>query len=159
MDYLVQGGYSLLCIIGFSVIYNLPRKLILTAGISGMLGWMLHVFLQKAPVSFIVPAFMGAILVGFLGEFAAVWHRQPASIFIIPGIIPFVPGYGIYYTMLHVINDDFGNAAQVGMESMFVAISIACGVVISTSVMRIVKPGVDRQFSAIKKALAKRREA
>lgn len=146
MYLLSQGIFSLLSVVGFSIIFNLPRRLVPFASIIGMLGWIVYILMQKTATSFIIPAFIGSILIGLLGELAAIYKKQPATIFIIPGIIPLVPGYGIYYTMFHVIDNNFSQALITGGESLFISISIACGVVIATSVIRYVRPYIVKKF-------------
>ncbi len=131
-----QGIYSFLCVVGFSIIFNLPKRLILLASVNGMLGWIVYAFLKQTSLAFIIPPLIGSLFVGIFGEFSAIYKKQPATIFIIPGIIPFVPGYEIYNTMLFVIENDFANATISGFKSFFIAISIACGVVIATSLVR-----------------------
>lgn len=146
MNIFLQGFYSFFCVVGFSIIFNLPRKLIFIASINGMFGWLLYAYLQSSGTSFIVPAFIGSIFVGLVGEFLASVQKHPATLFIIPGIIPFVPGYGIYYTMYHIVSQDFESAMTTGAESLFIAISIACGIVLATSVFRIIRPFIDKVF-------------
>lgn len=141
---ITQGIYSFLSVVGFSVLFNLPRKLIVAASISGMVGWMLYYYFQWIGTNFIIPAFVGSIAVGLVGEILAVIKKHPATIFTIPGIIPFVPGYGIYYTMLHIVEKDFDLAMTTGAESLFIAISIACGIVLATSFVRIIKPSIEK---------------
>lgn len=144
MVYISQAIYSFLSVVGFSVLFNLPRKLIFAASISGMFGWLLYYFFQSFSTNFIVPAFVGSIVVGLIGEILAAVKKHPATIFTIPGIIPFVPGYGIYYTMLHIVEKDFDLALTTGAESLFIAISIACGIVLATSFVRIIKPNIEK---------------
>ncbi len=146
MIYFTQAIYSFLSVVGFSVLFNLPRKLIIAASLSGMFGWLLYYFFQSLGTNFIVPAFVGSIVVGFIGEILAAIKKHPATIFTIPGIIPFVPGYGIYYTMLHIVEKDFNLALTTGAESLFIAISIACGIVLATSFVRIIKPNIEKLF-------------
>lgn len=146
MTFILQGLYSFLCVIGFSVLFNLPKRLIMAASLSGMIGWLIYYFFQIQGTNFIVPAFVGSIAVGFVGEFLAIIKKHPATLFTIPGIIPFVPGYGIYYTMLHIVEEDFNLAMTTGAESLFIAISIACGIVLATSFIRIIRPYIERLF-------------
>lgn len=135
-----QAAISFVSVIGFSIIFNLPRKLLPAAGLAGMLGWLVYVTLRAIEVSFIIPAFVGSFVVGIVGEHLATSKKHPAILFVIPGIIPFVPGYGIYFTMLHIIEKNFDLAMTTGAESLFVAISIACGIVLATSISRIIRP-------------------
>lgn len=136
MDIFYQGIYSFLCVVGFSIIFNLPKRLIFLASINGMLGWIVFAVLQEKTLAFIFPPLIGSLFVGIFGEFSAIYKKQPATIFIIPAIIPFVPGYEVYNTMLFVIENDFANATISGFKSLFISISIACGIVIATSLVR-----------------------
>jgi uncharacterized membrane protein YjjB (DUF3815 family) len=145
MTFLIQGVYSFICVLGFSIILNLPRRLLFIASISGMVGWLMYIFVQNFTSNFILPAFIGSIFVGLLGELFAILLKHPATLFTIPGIIPFVPGYGIYYTMYHIVNQDFDAAMTQGATALFIAISIACGIVLATSVMRLLRPFI-RQY-------------
>lgn len=139
MDIIIQSFYSFLCVMGFSVMFNIPRKQIFIASLNGTIGWSIYLLLQSGSASFIVPPLAGSIVVGVIGEIAAIKNKQPATIFIIPGIIPFVPGYGIYNTMYHIINNDFSQAMVSGSESMFIAVSIACGIIVATSIVKLIK--------------------
>lgn len=124
---------------GFSVMFNIPRKQILIASLNGAIGWFIYLLLQASSASFIVPPLAGSIVVGVIGEIAAIKNKQPGTKGIIPGIIPFVPGYGIYNTMYHIINNDFSQAIVSGSESMFIAVSIACGIVIANSIIKMAR--------------------
>lgn len=150
MYIIIQGIYALFCVIGFSIIFNLPRKLLPYAGITGMIGWMVYVSLQSLTDNFILPAVVGSITVGLMGEIFAALKKHPSTMFTIPGIIPFVPGYGIYYTMLYIVQKDFDQAMTTGAQSLFVAISIACGIVLATSFMRMIRPSLDKWVEHVK---------
>ena len=146
MNFLAQGIYSFFCVFGFSVILNLPRRLIGIASFSGVVGWLMYIFLQQTTSNFILPAFIGSICVGIIGELFAILLKHPATLFTIPGIIPFVPGYGIYYMMYHIVNQDFDAAMTEGGTALFTAISIACGIVLATSIMRVLRPFIRKRF-------------
>lgn len=151
MNLIIQGIYSFFCVAGFSIMFNLPRRLIVIASINGSIGWMFYVLLQTHISNFIIPAFIGSICVGVIGELLAIQRRKPATLFIIPGIIPFVPGYGIYNTMYHIVDQNFNTAIVYGAESMFIAISIACGIVLATSTVRMIRPNIERRIFKHKK--------
>jgi uncharacterized membrane protein YjjB (DUF3815 family) len=81
-------------------------------------------------------AFAGALAVGLISEILARKRRMPATVFIIPGLIPLVPGYGLYYSMLKIIEADYAAATEIGVETMLVAVSISSAVIVSTSIGR-----------------------
>ncbi|NMB33315.1 MAG: threonine/serine exporter, partial [Clostridium sp.] len=55
------------------------------------------------------------------------------------GIVPLVPGAGMYYTMLALVQKDFHLAASKGTETFFIAAAISIGVIISTFLSQSIK--------------------
>lgn len=105
--------------------------------LSGALAWILYNLLHSLSLPFILPYVVGSFVVGFFAEIFARKYKHPAIIFTIPALIPFVPGYGIYYTMLYIIEQQYDAAIQSGAEALFIAIAIASGVIVATSFARI----------------------
>lgn len=131
-----QALFSFLSTVGFSVLFNSPKNCIVKASICGMLGWLLKTFSAGYLNSLIGGTFIGAATVGVLGEIFAKRFKKPATVFIIPGIIPLVPGAGMYYTMLKFINNDFMETIKVGSDTIFTAISIAIAVIVASSITK-----------------------
>ncbi|WZL82060.1 threonine/serine exporter family protein [Vallitaleaceae bacterium 9-2] len=127
-----------MCVIGFSFIFNLPRRVLLHSGIAGAFGWVAYTYFLNTFSSTIAAALIGALVVGLLGEILARIMKMPATTFVIPGIIPLVPGYGLYYSMLKIIERNYQQALNVGFESLLIALGIAAGVIISTSMGKLI---------------------
>ena len=89
--------------------------------------------------SYTSATFFAAIVVGILGELLARYYKKPATVYIIPGIVPLVPGAGMYYTMLALVSKDFYTAINKGTETFFIAAAISLGIIISTSLSRSIK--------------------
>jgi len=139
MYFIKNFFYALLSTIGFSVLFNIPKDSVIKSGLVGALGWIINILTKGLFSSSVAGAFAGAITVGLFGEFLARYFKKPATIYIIPGIIPLVPGAGMYYTMLSIIEKDFITTANTGTETTFIAISIACGIIISSSISKMLK--------------------
>jgi len=131
--------YAFFSTIGFSVLFNIPRKEMIYAGLCGALGWLAYIYTNYEMGSAMIGSFMGALVVGILAEILARKRRQPATVFVTPGIIPLVPGYGLYYSMLKIIEKSYDEALSVGFETMVVAISIASAIIIATSFGRVLR--------------------
>ncbi len=134
-----QFVFSLLSTIGFAILFSIPRDSILKSGLVGALGWIGFYITSTYLKSNIAGTFFAAITVGVLGELLARHHKKPATVYIIPGIVPLVPGAGMYYTMLALVDNDFFLAANKGTETFFIAAAISIGVIISTSLSRSIK--------------------
>lgn len=142
---ILTAVYAFLCTIGFAVLFNIPRKNILQSGVAGALGWMSYVFVKESLQSAVFPAFLGAFVVGLAGEVFARIYKEPGTLFVVPGIIPLVPGYGLYFAMLKTIQKDYASAIESGVETILVAIAIASAIIASTSIGRILKRWLARK--------------
>lgn len=128
---------ALTCTISFSILFNVPRDSILKSGIIGALGWVVYITINDLFSSSVGGAFIGALTIGIVGEVFARLFKKPATVFIIPGIIPLVPGATSYYTMLAIIEKRYTDAADLGSETVFIALSIATGIIIASSTSKI----------------------
>lgn len=133
MTYITQFINAFLSTAGFAVFFNIPRDSVIKSSFGGSISWIVYMISSNIFSSSIAGTFLAAITVGFFGEFMAKRFRKPATIFTIPSIVPLVPGAGMYYTMLAVIDKDFAYAAELGTEAMFIAITIAIGIIVSSS--------------------------
>ncbi|MDK2810897.1 MAG: hypothetical protein PWR27_1606, partial [Petroclostridium sp.] len=71
-----------------------------------------------------------------LSEFFARQFKMPVTIFLTSGIIPLVPGAGLYYTMLELVQNNYAAAISKGVETIFIAGSIAVAIAISSSLFK-----------------------
>ena len=94
-----------------------PKNSIFKSGIAGALGWVTFYIISINFNSHISGTFFAAIAVGILGELLARYYKKPATVYIIPGIVPLVPGAGMYYTMLALVRKDFYVAISKGTET------------------------------------------
>lgn len=139
MSILIQFLFAFLSTIGFAILFSIPKKSICKSGIVGAFGWVTFYAISNHFNSYISGTFFAAIVVGILGELMARYYKKPATVYIIPGIVPLVPGAGMYYTMLALVRKDFYAAINKGTETFFVAAAISLGVIISTSLSRSIK--------------------
>lgn len=124
--------YSFFATIGFAIYFGAPSNSIIASGLSGGASWSLYYIMFSILNNKILANFMGAFLVGTLGEILAIKYKKPATVFITPGIVPLVPGAGMYYTMSYLVGKDFNKAISEGTEVFFMAAAIATGIIVST---------------------------
>lgn len=121
----------------FAFFFYASTKDITMATICGFLGWFIFSFAQYLGCSQIFAYSIASFSVGVFAEIGAVVFRQPATVGIVPGIIPLVPGGGMYETMLAVITGSLNNALQIGFSTLCIAGSIAVGLAIASSLARL----------------------
>ena len=65
---------------------------------------------------------------------AAIWPTAQllfcsATLFMIPGIFPIVPGAGIYWTAHYIVTDQLALASRTGFEAVKAAAAIVLGII------------------------------
>lgn len=139
MTYYKHFIFALISTVGFSVLFNVPKKSIFYAGLTGGIGWTLYMYIKGLTLSSTLAIFIASTFVGILGEVFARIDKKPVTTFVIPGIVPLVPGYTIYLSMINLINQDFNTAAQYGTEAVFTSGAISVGIILVTSFAKIMK--------------------
>lgn len=133
MDYnvYIQFIAGFVVTFAFAIFFNAPKKSLLTCSLIGAIGWLAYV-LTKILTDVVVGSFLGALCVGVLSTNASKILRMPATIFIYTGIIPLVPGYGMYNTMQNLVTKNYNVALKVGLETILQAGAIAMGILLAS---------------------------
>ncbi len=114
--------------IGFSVMFSVPREYYPLCGLVGGVGWLVYCLTlpQTSPEG---ATLAGTVLVVLLSRLCAVRRKCPVTLFLIPGIIPLVPGGGVYWTAYYIVTEQMDRAAQTGFEAVKIAVAIVLGIV------------------------------
>ncbi len=128
---------SFLGTLGFALMFHVPPKYFFSCGMTGVAGWMVY----KMVVSFTVfsPAvasFLGAFVVVLVSRILTVIKRCPITIFLVSGIVPLVPGAGVYFTAYYLVTNQFALAATQGIEAVKIAFGIVLGIVFVLAIPR-----------------------
>jgi len=143
METILQCFYAFVASAATALFFQIRRPVcILSSALIGMLGWSLHC-LTRDFMSISMSYLIAALGITLACELSARLFRAPSTVFLFPGIIPLVPGGGMYYTMSYLIAGDYVNFAVKGMETVSLAGSIAVGVCMVTAFVRMlsVRPG------------------
>ncbi|WZL71523.1 threonine/serine exporter family protein [Clostridiaceae bacterium 35-E11] len=146
---LSQFVFSFLATIGFAVLFNIPKNTIIKASFGGAIGWSAFIYSKMLLHSPVFATFIGALVVAGISEIFARKFKEAVTVFVIPGILPLVPGVGTYYTMIAMIENDLYKSARIGTETIFIAGSIAAAILIVSSFMRML---VQLKKTVIKKS-------
>ncbi len=145
---LLKSFLAFISTIGFSIMFNLPKKLLAYAGMTGGLGFLTYLYVINIENDYIIAALLGSFVVGIFGQLFAIFLKHPSTLFTIPGIIPLVPGYDLYNAMFYLVEKNTAEAASYGIKAILISISIACGIAISSTLMIRLKPLLSKMFKA-----------
>lgn len=118
----------------FAFIYRVPQKQVLRCGLIGAAG--LFVFALTGYLGQVAAYFLAATLVALLSEITARMAREPVIVFLIPGVIPLVPGGMAYTTMLSFLQNDYPGGFEQLAVMLFAAGAIAGGITVTSSAFR-----------------------
>ena len=103
---LIQVIGAFFSVVAFSFLLHVPRKYIIWAGFTGAVGWWIYLFLIGTNLSVAMSTFLSGCLVSLCGQIFARVLKAPVTIFVIPGILPLVPGAGMFRIAHSVIRSD-----------------------------------------------------
>lgn len=125
----LQFFAAMIATISFSILFSVPRRYYVGCGIIGAAGWVVYFVLVDFSSDFIA-TLAAAITVVFLSRLAAVLQHCPATLFLVSGIIPLVPGAGVYWTSYYFITNELGLAIENGYQALKIAFAIVLGIVL-----------------------------
>ena len=138
MELLLPCLYSFLGCVGYCLVFNIRmrQRRLLLASLGGAVGWCVYLlcgWLQND----ITQSFAAILAVAAYSEIMARLQKSPATVYLIVGLIPLVPGGGIYYTMEYCINGDMMNFMNTGIHTLGIAGALAIGILLVSACVRI----------------------
>lgn len=122
---------------GFMVLFNIPKKYYLSGCLTGVAGWFVYLIMtEMLSASAAIATFGGSYVIVLISRMLAVRKRCPITIFLIAGIIPLVPGAGVYYTAYYLMTGELSLALDKGMGAVKVAFAIVFGIVFVLAIPR-----------------------
>jgi uncharacterized membrane protein YjjP (DUF1212 family) len=120
--------------VGFSALFGAPRRFYLYCGLAGMAGWAVYLLVAMSH-SVVGAAFFAALAVAAISHIMAKICRCPVTVFLISGIIPLVPGGGIFWTAYYIVTEQLRMAASTGFVALKVTIAIAGGIILASGII------------------------
>ncbi|KOR25833.1 threonine/serine exporter family protein [Clostridium sp. L74] len=130
--------FSFLASLGFACIFNIKGKKLIYASLGGSIAWLSYLICKTNNHSTVFSFFIGSIAGSIYSEIMARVEKTPVTLMVICAMIPLVPGGGMYYTMQKVIEGDVSGALNTGFTTLSVAGAIALGMVMVSSMTRLI---------------------
>ncbi len=128
---------SFLAVIAFCFILNTPRRHILFAGLTGAVGWTLYLILINKEINTGAATFFAGCLVSFCSQLLARLLKTPVTVFVIPGILPLVPGAGMYHIVDSLLRSDGSLTSYYVTQTLVAAGMIALSIIVADSLFRL----------------------
>lgn len=129
----------LICVpatIFFAVLFHVPRRAIIISAVLGGAGYAVFDLVQPGLHSAIAGYFVGTLFMAACSEILARVMKMPVTVFVIPAIIPLVPGLGLYNTMKYLVDGQNSLAAQTGSATILDIVAMAMAMALTTILSR-----------------------
>ena len=142
------AAWSGIAALGFGLLFNIPKGTIITVFVLGFSAGLIKFTLLKFGLNIVLATFIAVLFVAIVSMPTAHKIHHPPVVFCIPPVIPMIPGYFAYETVLSVMNFIFiekDAARRVilidsifsnGFTMFFILISIAAGISLPMLVLR-----------------------
>ncbi len=130
--------------IGFSLLFSVPPKRLFYAVLGGMLSCSCYLAagqispddLGFSPV--LLASISGGVACTCYAEVMARINKTPTTVFLIPAMIPLVPGGALYYTMAYLVQHDNDMAVSKGLDTLYTCMGISIGIVLVSVLFQII---------------------
>lgn len=139
MDVIVQILMGTLGTLGFNVLFHIRGKKLLLATLGGLISWT--VFLAAEPI---LPGealryFLAAAVITLYSEALARLEKTPTTTFLVPSVVPLIPGSSLYYTMNYALNQQWPDFARQALYTLELAGALAVGIITVTTAARLLR--------------------
>ncbi len=159
-SYLVFAIAAAISAMGFSMIFNTPRRMLWVVAIGGIIAVCTRNFVNLGPsndnigldLGLRVGSFMGSVVISIIATRAMHWFHTPHQCLAIPSVIPMIPGVLMYRALfafidMHGVVGEVTVAMHNAINASLVILFISLGVAIpNIFVRRLVTPARKRRL-------------
>lgn len=140
--------WSGIAALGFGILFNIPRGSIITVFVLGFVAGFIKFALINFNVHIVLATFIAVLFVAIISMPTAHKIHHPPVVFCVPPVIPMIPGYFAYETVLSAMNfifiekDALKRVALMdsifsnGFTMFFILIAITTGIALPMLLLR-----------------------
>ncbi|MBQ9746311.1 MAG: threonine/serine exporter family protein [Clostridia bacterium] len=123
-------------IVGFCSVFSCPYKFIVICCLEAALCWAVYLVCVRLGLSAVWASFYGAVFVDLASQILARRLKAPVIIFLVIGVLPLVPGYGIYKVAYDMFTG--GDVGASLANALLLAGAVALAVIVTDTVIDLV---------------------
>ena len=128
-SFIVEFIVATIATIAFAILFSAPKSELIYCGISGAIGWILYSIVSTLMGAPTLGNVLGSFVLTLFSRSLAARRKNPATIYLIAGIFPLVPGAGIYYTSYYLIMNEMDTFSSYGLSTIKTAGAIVMGII------------------------------
>lgn len=138
---------AILAVYFFTMLLEISKRYALFASLVGGVNWWVYLIAQEKTGSSMMAAFFASLAVAVLSQIFARIQKTPVTVFLVSGILPTVPGAGIYRSVYYFIRNNSTQGVYYLMQTLQIAGAIAMAIFITDSLFRMIQYYQNRKAS------------
>jgi uncharacterized membrane protein YjjB (DUF3815 family) len=115
--------------IAFALLFGVPAKYYISCGIIGAAGWLMYRLMLLISAGATFSIFLATVVIVLLSRFSAVRQKCPATVFLITGIFPLLPGAKIYWAAYYLVTNQLADFQSNGFSAVKAMVAIVLGII------------------------------
>ncbi len=136
-EVVVQVVSAFFGVLAVAVLFQVPKKYLVWTGLIGAIGWLVNIIGMNVNGNAIFTSFLAAFAVAVLSQIFARISKAPVTVYLVTGILPLVPGVGMYRTVYYLLRNDTAQTSYYLSYTLQVAGMIALAIFVVDSFFRI----------------------
>ena len=130
LPYYIQFVLAFLAALCFAIVFNCPKKECFTSGIGGGIAWVIYVYVYHRTTNAVIGIFVASLFAAAFSRFFSYRHMEPSTVFLLPSIVPLVPGSAMYRTMKGILDSNIYSTFMEATKAIKFAGVIAIAIMI-----------------------------
>lgn len=125
---IIQLISGMLGSLGFSLVFNIGKKHLIPAALGGLLSWGVYLFCMCVPgIGVLMATVIASACSQVYSEILARLYKTPTTVFVIPAVVPLIPGGSLYNTMYAAVMKDWVQFRSFGIQTVWGTLGISIG--------------------------------
>lgn len=130
----IQIIASFIAVAAFAINIEVPKKYIWIVGCVGMIGWLTYLVGISLKIPETLSYFISALVIAIISIVLSKLLNAVSTIFLIPGILPIVPGVAMYKMIYNLINNNLIESVHYFLQAILITGGIALAIFITESI-------------------------
>ena len=101
----------------------------------GAVAWTIYQFTVGMDLGKVGASFLGSLILGLMSHTMSRRYKRPVIIFIVPGIIPLVPGGAAYEATRYLVSNNYTYAVNTFLEVTLISPSLSVYLCLKSSII------------------------
>lgn len=134
MNAVIQLVTAYIGSLGFALMFGMQKRYLAASALGGMITWGIYMAMNAWLSMTFLACLAASSFAIVYSEVLARIYKTPATMFVVPAVVPLVPGGSLYYAMSEAVRGNMQEAGSYGRETLVFALAIASGICLVTAV-------------------------